>query len=103
MINRPEYSGLGHYMMRVADENKNVRGPYSAANYMEKTARERGYDLGTDTKDRPRQLPKGGAVSKYYRGQSFPEPWWIMAFADLFDLDEEQRRELAQCYAYRFK
>lgn len=103
MANGPEYSELGHLMLRITDENKNVRGPYNAYNYMERVARERGYDLGVDYKGRPRELPKGGAVSKYYRGLSFPEPWWIMAFADLFDLTPEQRKELADHYAYRFR
>lgn len=103
MTNGTNYSELGHFMLRVADENKNVRGPYNACNYMEREARERNYDLGTDYKGEPRELPKGGAVSKYYRGVSFPEPWWIMAYADLFDLTPEQREELADHYAYRFR
>lgn len=103
MTDGPRYSELGNFMLRVANENKGVRGPYNAYNHMEREARERSYDLGTDYKGRPRELPKGGAVSKYYRGISFPEPWWIMAFADLFDLDHQQRRELAEHYAYRFR
>ena len=103
MANGPEYTELGRYLNRVADETKNVRGPYNAANWMHEEARRRRYDLGTDYHGRPRTLPKGGAVSKYYLGRSFPEPWWIMAFADLFDLDARQREELADHYAYRFR
>jgi hypothetical protein len=47
------------------------------------------------------QLPKGGAVSKYFHGKSYPEPWSVMAFAELFYLDQEQRTALAEHYAYK--
>ncbi len=102
-MSETQYTELGSFLLVTAYQAKNVRGPYNVAGYMHEEAQRRSYDLGRDTQERPLQLPKGGAVSKYFRGASYPEPWWIKAFADLFDLDEEQRRELAQCYAYRFK
>ncbi len=97
------YTELGRYMMSVTDKNKGIRGPYNVANYMAKEAARRGYDLGRNKKGEPRTLPGGGAASKHYRGESYPEPWWISAFAELFDLSHEQREGLADHYAYRFR
>lgn len=104
MGNGVQYTPLGQYLNQVGDQNKNVRGPYNAAKYMEKEAECRGYDIGLDpSTGNPRKMPRGGAVSKYYRGLSSPDPWWITAFYYLFDLDEEQGEELARRYAYGFR
>jgi hypothetical protein len=99
MTEGAKYTDFGNYMFQVANENKSQRGPYRVARFMEEEARRRGYDLGESGE--PRQLPRGGAVSKYFLGRSYPPPWWVMAFADLFDLNKEQRQELAERYAYK--
>ncbi len=96
------YTEFGDYMFWTAYRNKGVRGPYRVAKYMEREAKLRDYDLGIDlTSGKPIKLPKGGAVSKYFLGRSTPEPWWVNAFADSFDLDEDQRDGLADHYAYK--
>ena len=102
MTQGAKYTDFGNYMLQVANENKSQRGPYRVARFMEEEARRRGYDLGVrgDT-SKALQLPRGGAVSKYFLGNSYPAPWWVMAFADLFDLNQEQRQELAERYAYK--
>jgi len=97
-----KYTEFGSYMLRVANANKGVRGPYRVAKFMAQEAKRRGYDIGVDwNTNKPRKLTKGGAVSKYFLGDSNPPSWWVLAFADLFNLDEEQREELAIRYAYK--
>lgn len=102
MIDGRKYTEFGSYMLGVANKNKGVRGPYRVARFMEQEAGRKHYDLGVDgTIGKPLQLPRGGAVSRYFLGRSYPQPWWVKAFAELFDLNQEERQASAEHYAYK--
>ncbi len=82
--NRP-YCELGKLIDLLA-RSRDVRGPYNIAQYVQERT---DYSLS------------GAAVSKHLYGDSVPRRRFLVAFANAFELTEQERRELAWLYAYR--
>lgn len=100
MGNGADYSPLGDVLDRLA-RRRNVRGPYSVRTYMERRMAELGYDPNDEEGER--FVPRGQTVSKYFYGQARRiDPRFIPAFAEAFELTEEEREELAWVHAYGF-
>ncbi len=81
--NKP-YSELGK-LLDVMARSRNVRGSYNIAEYLTDLTN---YEVS------------GQSVSKYLYGINQPKRAFIVAFADAFELTEQERAELAWTYAY---
>ena len=81
--NKP-YCELGK-LLDVLARSRNVRGSYNIAEYLN---------------DRTNYEVSGQSVSKYLFGINQPKRAFIVAFADAFELTEQERAELAWTYAY---
>jgi hypothetical protein len=81
--NKP-YSELGKLLDALSRE-RDVRGPYNIAYHLEDVI---GYEVS------------GQGMSKYMYGESLPKRQFIEAFAEAFELTDQERMELAWVYAY---
>jgi len=82
---KKRYSEFGMVLDSLARKH-HVRGPYAVAEHiMEKTGKG----------------PRGQSVSQYFYGEFYPRHEFIELFADAFELDNQERFELAWTYAYR--
>lgn len=81
------YSALGWVMEEFANRPPfNVRGPHRIAHYIS----ERGWEF-----------PTGQAVSKWFYGESTPQPRHIQTFAEVFGLSKEEEVRLAYALCFR--
>ena len=78
------YCELGKLLDTLA-RSRDVRGPYNIAAYL------------SDVTDHE---VSGQSVSKYLFGTNEPKQAFIVAFADAFELTEQERAALAWVYAY---
>ncbi len=78
------YCELGKQLDALA-RSRDVRGPYNIAAYLSEV---------TDHE------VSGQSVSKYLFGTNEPKQAFIVAFADAFELTEQERLELAWTYAF---
>ena len=78
------YCELGKELDALA-RSRNVRGPYSMARYLNAT---NGYECS------------GQVISRYLYGKSVPKRAFLEAFADAFDITEQERMALAWVYTY---
>jgi hypothetical protein len=78
------YSELGKVLDGLA-RSRDVRGPYNIAQHLKGAT---GYDV------------RGQAVSEYLHGEYLPKHAFVRAFADAFELTQEERGKLARAYAY---
>ncbi len=78
------YSELGK-LLDVLARSRNVRGPYNMAQYLNDVTSYR---------------VSGQSVSKYLFGTNEPKRAFLVAFADAFELTEQERAELAWVHAY---
>ena len=78
------YSELGKLLDALA-RSRDVRGSYNIAEYLNDLTN---YEVS------------GQSVSKYLFGINQPKRAFIVAFADAFELTEQERTELAWVYAY---
>ena len=81
------YTLLGKTMYDLALEKEGVEGPYGVAKHMAQAL--------------DREVA-GPSVSEYFRGTYNAPPQFMADFANVFDLNEEERGRLAWIYAYRF-
>ncbi len=81
--NKP-YCELGKLLDTLA-RSRDVRGSYNIAKYLNDLTN---YEVS------------GQSVSKYLFGNNQPKRAFIVAFADAFELTEQERAELAWTYAY---
>ena len=83
--NKPRrYSELGKMLDDLARE-RDVRGPYNIANHVKNAT---GYEAS------------GQVLSKYLYGEYVPKREFVSAFAEAFELNVQERGELAWVYAY---
>jgi len=80
------YGELGKLLDTLA-RSRDVRGPYNIAVYLS---------------DATNHEVSGQSVSKYLFGTNEPKQAFIVAFADAFELTEQERLELAWTYAFGF-
>ncbi len=80
------YCELGKLLDTLA-RSRDVRGPYNIAAYLSEV---------TDHE------VSGQSVSKYLFGINEPKRAFIVAFAEAFELAEQERLELAWTYAFGF-
>ncbi len=78
------YSELGKLLDTLA-RSRDVRGPYNMAEYLN---------------DVTNHEVSGQSISKYLFGTNEPKQTFIRAFADAFELTEQERAELAWVHAY---
>lgn len=86
MPNGKPYSPLGEVMDELA-RRRNVRGPYLVAKYV---------------RERTGRGPSGSSFSDYFYGNITPKREVIGLFTEAFELTEEEQRELAWAYTYRY-
>ena len=78
------YCKLGKLVDAFSRE-RDIRGPYNIARYIKSTT---GYEVS------------GTAVSHYLYGEYHPKREFIAAFAQAFELNDQERSRLAWVYAY---
>ncbi len=78
------YGQLGKMLDDLARE-RDVRGPYNIANHVKNAT---GYEAS------------GQVLSKYLYGEYVPKREFVSAFAEAFELNVQERGELAWVYAY---
>ncbi len=80
------YCELGKLLDTLA-RSRDIRGPYNIAAYLSEVTEHE---------------VSGQSVSKYLFGINEPKQAFIVAFADAFELTEQERLELAWAYAFGF-
>jgi hypothetical protein len=83
-VNSRPYSALGEVLDELA-RKRNVRGPYSIANYM---------------KTRVGEAPTEAAVSQWMYGDSNPTRENMHRFADAFELSKREKITLSFAFTY---
>jgi hypothetical protein len=81
---RKPYSEFGKLLDSLT-RKRDVRGPYAVAEYIN---------------ERTGRGPRGQSVSQYFYGEFYPRNEFIVNFADAFELNNQERFELAWTYAY---
>ncbi len=95
MAEHRPYCPRGLVIDRLAREKKNARGAQAIANFMEKRARELGYN--------PKAVRTRSTINNYLYGDTTPDDDWLTLFATAFELTAEEMGELAYSHTFRFR